>query len=121
MDDKTHEELRELEESLWRAETRFNDPLMNKIFADDFCEFGRSGRIYQRQEMLLGQNGTSEIHAIFPLQDFRVRALSPEIVQVMYVSEVRYGTQVETANRSSIWRRESTGWRLCFHQGTATN
>jgi len=121
MDEKTHKELRLLEESLWQSKTRFDDTLMDEIFADDFCEFGRSGGIYQRQEMLLGKHNTAEIDATLPLRDFRVRALSDDIMQVMYVSEVRYGAHCETANRSSIWRRDKGGWRLCFHQGTPTN
>ncbi|MEP0954789.1 MAG: DUF4440 domain-containing protein [Paracoccaceae bacterium] len=121
MDQDTHDQLKALEESLWRAETRFDDALMDQIFAEDFCEFGRSGRIYQRHEMLLGQGNKAEIEAILPLRDFSVRALSKDIVQVMYVSEVKYGSKFETGNRSSIWRRDATGWRLCFHQGTPTN
>ncbi len=38
------ETLTRLEESLWRAETRYDPVLMDRIFADDFFEFGRSGR-----------------------------------------------------------------------------
>jgi hypothetical protein len=120
VDEETLEELRRLEESLWRAETRFDDALMDRVFADDFCEFGRSGRIFQRQEMLIGRSNTAEIDATLPLRDFRVRSLSDDIVQVMYVSEVRNGPRIETANRSSIWKRDGRGWKLCFHQGTPT-
>jgi hypothetical protein len=36
------------------------------------------------------------------------------------VGEVRCGPQIETANRSSIWKRVERGWKLCFHQGTPT-
>ncbi|WP_083098554.1 DUF4440 domain-containing protein [Pseudophaeobacter leonis] len=121
MDQDTYKELKVLEESLWRAETRFDDDVMDKVFAEDFCEFGRSGKIYERNEMLLGQGDTFEITAALPLRNFRLRALSEDIVQVMYVSEVQHGSEIETGNRSSIWRRESSGWRLCFHQGTPKN
>lgn len=51
MTDKDLEDLRPLEESLWRSKTRFDDAGMDASFADDFCEFGRSGRVYQREEM----------------------------------------------------------------------
>ncbi len=121
MDQDTLEELILLEESLWRGETRLNDAAMDKILADDFCEFGRSGRIYERDEMFLGSGEITEIKATLPLRDFRVRALSEDIVQVMYVSEVQYGAEVEIGLRSSIWRREADGWRLCFHHGTPSN
>ncbi|MEP5729329.1 MAG: DUF4440 domain-containing protein [Sulfitobacter sp.] len=121
MDDVTYRTLKDLEECLWRAETRCDDDLMDKIFSDDFCEFGRSGRVYNRQEMFLGQEKAIKIDATLPLRDFRVRQLSDDIVQVMYISEVRYGMHVETGNRSSIWRRTQEEWKLCFHQGTPTN
>ncbi len=120
MDNETIETLRTLEESLWRSETRFDDALMDEIFADDFCEFGRSGRIYQRRDMMPNAMKHTEISATLPLKSFCVRALSDEIVQVTYVSEVLYGSEVEAANRSSIWKRSPRGWVLCFHQGTPT-
>lgn len=120
MDETAHDELRLLEESLWHAKTRFDRDLMDKTFAEDMCEFGRSGAIYQRQDLLLNPSDAAEINAALPLRDFRVRALSSDIVQTMYVSEVRYGSETELGNRSSIWRRVGDGWKLCFHQGTPT-
>ena len=42
------QELRGLEESLWRAETRFDRKYMDAVLAPDFAEFGRSGRRYDR-------------------------------------------------------------------------
>lgn len=118
MDDATLAELQELEESLWRADTRFEDAVMDRILAKDFCEFGRSGRVYERTDMMVGHGVTPEIEATLPLQDLRIRTLSGDIAQILYVSEVRYGTNIERANRSSIWRRTGQGWQLCFHQGT---
>lgn len=110
--------FRALEESLWRAETRLDDTLMDRTFSADLIEFGRSGRIYQRDEMLLGQNGYGEIRAVLPLDKFSVRSLSDDIVQVTYISEVTYSDDVEFANRPSIWRNEDGKWKLWFHQGT---
>ena len=118
--DDIDETLRQLEESLWRAETRFDRSHMEQILAEDFCEFGRSGRTYGRAEVLPAPGETGEIDATLPLPGFQVRVLSAEIAQVIYVSGVRHGDTVETGNRSSIWRREAAGWRLCFHQGTPT-
>jgi hypothetical protein len=118
MDEHTHNELRQLEENLWRAETRFDDALMDGVFAADLIEFGRSGRIYARDDMFIGQAGWTEIDAVLPLANISIRTLSRDIVQVTYISEVRYGSKVELANRSSLWRRVDGGWKLCFHQGT---
>ena len=44
--------LQRLEEELWREETRFDVSRMEEIIAEDFLEFGRSGRIYQRADTL---------------------------------------------------------------------
>lgn len=112
------EELRSLEESLWIGETRYNSEIMEQCFAPDFIEFGRSGKIYSRAEMLFTPETQTEILATIPLPDFRARHLSPDIVQITYISEVRYGDTLERANRSSIWSRFSDGWKLRFHQGT---
>jgi len=113
------EELRSLEESLWIAETRYNGEIMEQCFAPDFIEFGCSGRTYSRAEMLVMPKTQTEIQATIPLLDFRARHLSPDLVQITYISEVRYGDTLERANRSSIWSRFSDGWKLRFHQGTA--
>lgn len=48
------EKLKQLEESLWIAETRFDIEYMEKILAPTFFEFGRSGRRYERNDTLHG-------------------------------------------------------------------
>ena len=118
VDPEDLETLRGLEESLWRADTRFNVELMQTVFAEDFFEFGRSGRIYARADLLFDSAEKREIPAALPLKDFRVRHLSNDIVQVTYVSEVKRDDSMERANRSSIWSRLSDSWVLRFHQGT---
>jgi|GEM_PF-3942994 hypothetical protein len=40
MDKKTTDVLRKLDECLWRAETRFDDELMQQTFAADFLSSG---------------------------------------------------------------------------------
>ena len=112
------QEIRSLEESLWQAESRFDKELMDRIFAPDFFEFGRSGRRYARAEMFFEKAAQRDIAATLPLPEFHARHLSDDIVQVTYVSEVRYGRDLVRGNRSSVWSRTEVGWRLRFHQGT---
>ena len=52
LDDKDFAKLKQLEASLWIAKTRFDNDYMEQILAPDFFEFGRSGKIYQREETL---------------------------------------------------------------------
>jgi hypothetical protein len=107
--------LRQLEESLWRTETRFDHGHMDAILAPDFTEFGRSGRTYSRAECLAV--AAEQFVARLPLQNFEVRPIDGNSVLVTYVSEVGSGP-VLRANRSSIWTRHGKGWWLRFHQGT---
>lgn len=108
--------LKELEESLWRSETRFDLAHQEKIFAPDFFEFGRSGKTYTREQML--QTEQQPIRAKLPLQNFCIHPLDANNVLVTYVSEVHCAGKIENANRCSVWSKTSTGWQLRFHQGT---
>ena len=115
MNETDRKDLRALEESLWRAETRFDRDYLNKIYAEDFFEFGRSGRICSREESI--SVPPQKIDAKLPLMNFRLHDLDAANVLVTYVSEVKFG-EVERANRSSIWTKTLKGWQIRFHQGT---
>lgn len=118
MDDQTLDHIRQLEESLWRMETRLNIGLMRKTFADDLVEFGSSGKVYNLEEVLAAKLNHS-FKATLPLPQFQVRKVATDVVQATYQSEVTYDGVTEFANRSSIWTQADGQWRLRFHQGTA--
>jgi hypothetical protein len=67
--------LERLEEELWREETRFDIGRMEELLAPDFVEFGRSGRVYRREDTLAVPRGP--IDAVLPLPGFRARSLKP--------------------------------------------
>ena len=104
------DELRLLEEGLWRAETRFDRAWMDEVLAPDFFEFGRSGRIYRREDTLAIEQ--QPINA--RLSDFAVHEVAEDVRLCTYVSDV----DGELGNRSSLWVRTAGAWRLRFHQGT---
>ena len=56
--------LDRLEEELWREETRFDARRMREVIAPDFLEFGRSGRVYRRDDSLAVPR--QPIHAVLP-------------------------------------------------------
>lgn len=114
--EKDISELRDLEESLWREETRFDMHRMREIIAEDFFEFGRSGHCYSLEDTLA--IAPQKIHAKIPLPDFNVRQLAEDVVQVTYSSAVEYNNKILHARRSSLWSRNQGHWRLRFHQGT---
>lgn len=107
--------LRRLEESLWRPETRWDREHMERVLAPEFVEFGRSGRIWSRDQILAAAPIPLEVR--LPLPAFHVTFPSEDVALVTYRSDV-VQPEPSQANRSSLWRRESGTWRLVFHQGT---
>jgi hypothetical protein len=107
-------QLKELEESLWLEETRFNNDYMQKLLAPDFFEFGRSGKIYSKKETL--SHLPQKINAKLPLEKFKIHQVSKDVYLVTYISEVF--TNKLRANRSSLWKFSDNTWQLMFHQGT---
>ena len=110
--------LKTLEESLWRVETRYDPDIMDRTFASDFSEVGRSGRCYERSEMLFQPDGDAVIDATLPLPGYSLALIAPGVVLATYMSEVRYGDNLEVGRRSSLWTQIDGRWQLRFHQGT---
>ena len=115
LDEADKKKLYELEESLWRPETRFDEEYMDDLLTDEFFEFGRSGRTYQREEAL--SVSPQEIEIELPLDNFEVHQVACDVALVTYVSQVQY-EELEVGNRSSLWVKEDGDWKLRFHQGT---
>jgi hypothetical protein len=104
------ERLIALEHAMWNSDTRGDRSWMDVHLADDFTEFGYSGRSYTRAEILDQPVGTIEA----TLADIAVRAVGRDAALVTYRSDEPRGS----ANRGSVWRRVDGRWRLAFHQGT---
>ena len=115
IDDHARTELLELERAMWRAETRYDPAFQEKHFAADFVEFGRSGEVYDRAQIIVDGGGPIDAR----LENARVRELAADTVLITYDSSVRRdaGT-VEYGRRSSIWSRIDGVWQMRFHQGT---
>jgi hypothetical protein len=109
-------QLTQLEESMWRAATRFDLAFMEKTLAPDFFEFGRSGSAWSREQILDMAGRT--IEAVLPLPNLQMRLLDADTAQVTYDSAVAFDGTMEHAHRSSVWSRRAEGWVLRFHQGT---
>jgi hypothetical protein len=116
LSEKDHAILTRLEEDMWREVTRFDQTFQQQRFATDFFEFGRSGRVYTRNQII--QLDSQPIHAVLPLPNLAIRLLDQNTAHVTYNSQVEYDSVVEYARRSSIWSRTESGWVMRFHQGT---
>ena len=113
------EELKRLEEALLRPDVRRSPEQMDALLADDFVEFGKSGRMYGKADLL--DIAAQPCDGRLSLREFSATALAPSVALVTYRSMLRTADgRVRYALRSSIWTRTAQGWRLVFHQGTPT-
>ena len=111
-------ELTALEEAMWRAETRYDPAFQHARFAADFVEFGRSGRVYDRAQILQLDAAPGPIGAQLPLDALHIRLIAPDTALLTYNSHVHTGGQVAHARRSSVWSKCQGQWVMRFHQGT---
>lgn len=88
-----------------------------QLLADDFVEFGSSGRVFGRAEILTALR--DETPMAITASAFALRLLGPETALLTYRT-VRQGESPCHALRSSIWQCDGGTWRMVFHQGTPT-
>jgi hypothetical protein len=115
------ETLRALEVALHQPSVRRDRGQLDRLLHPSFREFGRSGRTYDRAEMLAELPQEQQPAEIWS-QDFTLQLLAEGSVLLTYRSAnvIADGTLERHANRSSVWQLTSEGWRMLFHQGTAT-
>jgi hypothetical protein len=108
--------LCELEQSLLQPDVR-KSPALVDLLDDDFTEFGTSGRIYTKSDLLEALQAESPSKQT--ASDFKVTTLSPGAALLTYRIRLHREPPVLTL-RSSIWRRTGGDWKLIFHQATIT-
>ena len=110
--------LRQLEESLTRPDIRHSPESLAGLLAEDFREFGSSGRIFDRQRIIEALQGQPEMH--IEVVDFEVQCLARDLALATYRGKVVLPASNTRLNslRSSIWRRRDDRWEVVFHQGT---
>jgi hypothetical protein len=108
------EHLCQLEQLLLQPEIRTSPEELSKLLADEFFEFGSSGRVWYKKDMV--STGIGVIKAT--LHNFEVHPLVPDVVLATYYSVNE--TRKQHTLRSSIWKRIDGRWQMVFHQGTPT-
>ncbi|MDN5859423.1 MAG: DUF4440 domain-containing protein [Pseudonocardia sp.] len=81
----------------------------------EFREFGSSGRVWDREEILDAM--AAEAGRAPVVEDVVATWLGPDAVLVTY----RAVRAARTTLRSSIWRRAEARWAVYFHQGTVAS
>jgi hypothetical protein len=105
------DELLRLELALASRDPTGIDGGLMSLIADDFVEFGKSGRVWTARsvrEVLEGEP-TRRVS----IDDFEVAELADGVVLATYSMP---GSP--SVNRSSIWIRRDGRWSVRFHQGT---
>lgn len=107
--------IKQLETELLQPEVRCSP---DRLLADDFLEFGMSGKRYTKQDVvrLLPQSDGIEYQAT----DFEARQVVPNVVLLTYgaaAKDTDTGKMVWML-RSSLWKRLDNRWKLVFHKGT---
>ena len=106
------ETLKALEERLLEPEIRQSPERVSALLADDFLEIGASGRTFNKEQVLLHLSAEAPLGGRKTIADFQARNLSETLALVIY--------RIVESNtlRSSLWRKDPSGWRIIFHQGT---
>ncbi|MET3588886.1 hypothetical protein ABID21_005026 [Pseudorhizobium tarimense] len=111
-----------LETSLHRPEVRRSPQQTAGLLADEFVEFAKSGRVYNKEVTIdaLANEGSSGSSMVPQVADFFVTALSNDVVLVRYrsVRAAPDGHKTFETLRSSIWKSNLGRWQMVFHQGT---
>lgn len=109
--------LQGLEERLLTRAVRHNAQEVSSLLANEFREFGTSGRVFSKAEIIdLLQ---SESPATFCLESFKILPLANQNFLATYrvVKEAPDQPSI-TSLRSSIWILREGQWQIIFHQGT---
>lgn len=114
--------IRSQEEALLQSNIRSSPNAVADLLADGFVEFGSSGRVFDKQQIIeaIGQEDTTCQRS---MHDFKTTVLAPGVVLATYRVVRRCentAKEIQTV-RSSIWKLIGGRWLMIFHQGTLTS
>jgi hypothetical protein len=113
--------LRRLEGELLKPDVRRSEEQVARLLAEDFIEFGSSGRVYNKAQVIEAlRHEPPDIKARVSLVDFSARRLASDVILVTYRTLQSGGLEVPAGSRlrSSIWKSIDGRWQMVFHQGT---
>ena len=113
------ETVKRFEVELHQPDVRSNAERVKTLLHKSFVECGRSGRIYQRKDILEALSGEGAGRSVWS-QDFSMEEISDGVVLLTYLS-AHIDSDEELSRhtfRSSLWQQTPHGWQMRFHQGT---
>jgi ribonuclease HI len=101
-----------LEQELLRTECRADADRLRELLHPDFLEYGASGTIWTRDQILERLPAAPDLNAT--MTGMRAHRIAADVALVTFTL---HGPRLSL--RSSVWVRDSGGrWRMRFHQGT---
>ena len=116
--------LQSFEEQLLEQSVRQNPNTVRQLLADEFVEFGSSGSVFNKQEIVdaLANEAADKDPFVRSASDFSVQPLCEDAMLVTYRSVRAHIVtgQERHSLRSSVWKFIDGRWQMIFHQGTPT-
>ena len=111
-----------LEVALLDSAVRGSAAQLNDVFADEFVEFGSSGRAYTKNDIIafLLEESSTEKGVSRRAEDIKVHWLAENSAFVNYKLVRTEPAGQKTSLRTSIWKYSDARWQMVFHQGTDT-
>ena len=121
-DDDILQHLRGLEIELHQWPTRSNVSRLDALLHHSFIEFGCSGAVLSKVDVLERLPADSRPRRIWS-ESFELSKLADNVALLTYRSANAdaSGALSKHALRSSLWIRTPRGWQIRFHQGTPTD
>jgi hypothetical protein len=108
-----------LEQKLLDPDVRRSMQQMDALLADEFVEFGKSGRVFNKEQVIAGLQ--KEHKTQYEILNFKTRTLADGVVLATYYTLLNEeGGKKTQSLRSSIWKMIDGRWQIVFHQGTLT-
>lgn len=105
-------DIYQLEQSLLDPKIRKSATELDKLISDDFIEFGSSGKVYSKQDIV--DHLPEEDDRKFEVSNFSVKDIAEDVVLATYIVAVDGASSL----RASLWSKKSGKWQMTFHQGT---
>ncbi len=117
MTEELREKIRGLAERLLQPEVRNSAEELSELVADDFIEYGSSGNVYHKKDIL--KILPSEASPEMEITDYHASPLSPQVVLINYkaLTTLKDDSAPTRSERSSIWRLTDGRWQIVFHIG----
>jgi hypothetical protein len=110
--------IHSLEERLLQPKVRRSAKKVAALLADDFVEFGSSGQVFNKQQIIESLQQEPPVQR--SLLEFKVSVLASDVILATYQAAWHNGPNEPPtySRRSSIWKWMDGRWQMVFHQGT---